>query len=513
MGGELQLSSVAGSGSEFWFILTFERGLDVWTVSPEMANLDVLIADDNPIARETLRSIVDGLGWKPTVVHSGEAAIQQLQTKQVHTSKTILLLDYKMPGLNGLATAKKIRHELKDANDPIIIMVTAYSSNEMLAHPDSHLADVFISKPITPSSLYNGVARAMRVRQGIEEQVPSRPSQRLSGLRIQVVDDSEINREVAQRIFMSEGAQVVLANDGLQAFNWLQANPTAVDIVLMDIQMPIMDGYEAARQIRRIPALAELPVVALSAGAFIEQQELANAVGMSGFIAKPFDVDAAIALIIKLTKWDVKPTSETVTPAPIKMVIDQEYSGLMLEQGLKYWEEPSVYQQYLRKFAHDYADITQLIAQAEKTEALRLAHKLKGVAGSLALQEVATQTRELEAGIRAGAEYADNLMKLQIAMDTALTSIQKYAPVDIPAENKQSIPLCPIELTALLFRMLAALDTDSPVEVRPIMTELCKILPLNSQITLQTAIENYDFRGAESAIKGIADNYNISLER
>ncbi|MES2879083.1 MAG: response regulator [Pseudomonadota bacterium] len=512
MGGELQVISVPGSGSEFWFVLTFERSPDTWLAAPEMAKLAVLIADDNPIAREALRSMVDGLGWKATAVSSGEAAIHHVQTRQAQRAhRDVLLLDFKMPGMDGLATARTIRHELKEAGDPIIIMVTAYSSNQLSDHPDSHLADAVLSKPVTPSSLYNAVARAMRVRQGGENQVSSRPRQRLAGLRIQVVDDSDINREVAQRIFVGEGAQVVLANDGRQAIDWLQAHPNEVDIVLMDVQMPVMNGYEATREIRRIPALAELPVIALTAGAFMEQQDLAHEAGMNSFIAKPFDVDAAIALIIKLTGRLVPVAfPEKTAPAATALSFDQDLHGLAVGHGLSVWREPSVYQQYLRKFVRDYADIAQQMARADGTEMASLAHKLKGAAGSLALEEITALAGEAAQALRAGEDTADCLMRLQAALDTALVSIERYAPPGIPAENVTSDAVDPAQLGPLLGWLLVAWNTDSPGAVRPLLAELGKLLLPARFAVFQIAIDNFDFRGGEQATRLLAEELGIS---
>ena len=427
MGGELQASSVPGSGSEFWFVLNFKREQDAWLAAPEMARLPILIADDNPIAREALRGIADGLGWQATTVNSGEAAIQHVQAMQERGVKKmeVLLLDYKMPGLDGLATAKVVRHDLKNAGDPIIIMVTAYSSHRLFDHSDSHLADAVLSKPVTPSTLYNAVARAMRVRQGGEEQVASRPQQRVAGLRILVVDDSEINREVAQRILVSEGAEIILANDGQQAVDWLQTHPTEVDLVLMDVQMPVMNGYEATRQIRRVPALAELPVIALTAGAFMEQQELANEAGMNSFISKPFDVDAAIALIIKLTGRADQATS---IPRPISEKSDIDLPGLAIEEGLKIWRKPAAYRKFLQVFTDEYADVAQTIARMDNADQASLAHKLKGAAGNLALSDVAILADELDRVLHDGDDPAECLVRLQAALDIALASIDRYAP-------------------------------------------------------------------------------------
>ena len=158
-----------GSGSEFWFVLSFGRGRDAWVAAPEMAHLDVLVVDDDSMAREALRNMVDGLGWKATALGSGEAALQYLRAKPAGQAPAeVVLLDYKMPGMDGLATARMIRDELKAASNPIVIMVTAFSSKELLENPDYEFADAVLNKPITPSNLYNAVAGAMRVRQAGE---------------------------------------------------------------------------------------------------------------------------------------------------------------------------------------------------------------------------------------------------------------------------------------------------------------------------------------------------------
>lgn len=429
MGGELQLTSVSGSGSEFWFVLTFERAQDVLLASPDLANLSVLIAENNPITREALRGIVDGLGWHPTTVGSGQEAISYIKSKMsnVRADMEILLLDYKTQDMNGLVTAKVIRNELKDASDPIIIMVTPYSNNQFLDHPDSHFADAILTKPVTPSTLFNAVARAIRVRRGGEEQVPTRAVQRLTGLRVLVVDDSEINRDVAQRILSLEGATVILASDGQQAVNWLLNHSNEVDLVLMDVQMPVMNGYEATRRIRREPALADLPVIALTAGAFLEQQELANEAGMNSFIAKPFDVDAAIALIIKVTGRVAKTSAVLPLDQEIESAtVFEKYPGIDIAAALSRLKNQTLYRNLLTRFISENTDIVSRIQGCESQEGAHLAHRLKGAAGTLAIDEVANLASLLEQELRSGADPSKSLNQLQIALDTAIAGVHAY---------------------------------------------------------------------------------------
>ncbi|MBP9147295.1 MAG: PAS domain-containing protein [Rhodoferax sp.] len=518
MGGELQVTSVPGSGSEFWFELRFEHGQDSWLAAPEMAGLNVLVADDNPIAREALCGTVQGLGWQATGVGSGEAAIRHVQARAQRPQQTeVLLLDYKMPGLDGLATAKRIREELNDDHDPIIIMVTAYSSRERLQHPDRHLADAVLSKPITASSLYNAVAHALRVRQGIEAQPASHAVARLRGMRILVVDDSDINREVAYRILVSEGAQVELTNDGQQALDWLTKHPDGVQIVLMDVQMPVLNGYEATRQIRRNPALVNLPVVALTAGVFMEQQDLANNAGMNAVITKPFDVDSAIAVIIKLTGWK-PPLPNTAPASPAlprgdKLANDsQDMPGLAISAGLALWQDPARYRQYLRKFVQTYGDVVSTLQTLEPADAAALAHKFKGAASYMALKDVAALAEQVNADLHLGRNPAQSLRELDLAFGTALTSIHQYAPPESPGEVAMAAGFEATRLAELLHQLLQAFDTDQPSLIRPVLAELDTGRSGDRLQALHTALDDYDFRGGEAATRTLAHSLGVALK-
>lgn len=524
MKGEMSVTSILGKGSEFRFSLTFGRVATTQFSQPAMAHLDVLIADDSPIAREALRRTAVSLGWKATTVSGGESAVQRVLAQHVKRgAREVLVLDWKMPGMDGLHAARTIHEALKGDHEPIVIMVTAHSRDDLLASPDGHLADAVLNKPVTASMLYDAVAKAYRAHDGDNAVAFStrRGGQRLAGLRILVVDDSDINREVAQHIFTDEGAAVSSANDGREAVDWLLAHPGQVDIVLMDVQMPVMDGYEATRLIRRTPALAGLPVVALTAGVFKEQQEAALAAGMSEFIAKPFDVDAAIALIRELTGWKDSPVASQPEPsqpepavAPAAELV-ADLPGLAVERGLALWRNADVYRQYLRKFACDYGDGVRQMAQAERAAAAALAHKLKGAAANLALDEVAALAGEADRVLPAGEDAAAILTRLQAALDTALASIAQYASRDGVSLSSDSATLNTLNLrqiAPLLARAMDALNADNPDTIEPLLDKLGRWLPADRLAPLREAIENFDFRGGERATHALATELGIALE-
>ena len=306
----------------------------------------------------------------------------------------------------------------------------------------------------------------------------------------------------------------MLTNDGREAVDWLKTHPNKVDIVLMDLQMPVMDGYEATRLIRRTPSLDSLPVVALTADAFKEQEEETIAAGMSGFIAKPFDVDEAIALILKLTgQENAQASIDALTQHPLAPPSVPDLPGLAVARGLGIWKTAAVYRQYLRKFADNYAACVIEMAQAERTAAASIAHKLKGSAGNLALADVAAIAAELDHILRTGESPTDCYIRLQSVLDTALQSIAQYTATDgLDTDTAPSETFKLEQVNPLLNRLLSSFNSDNPDEIEPVLIELGKVVPSIRLKPIHTAVENFDFRGGETATHALAADLGIALE-
>ena len=525
MGGELKVCSNPGQGSEFWFDLQLAKSEEGPSAAAAITDLEVLIADDQPMARDALSHGAQQLGWRASAVDSGRAALAHAAARAAHATPWVLLIDAEMQDMDGLATVRSLHQALQPAQLPIVILMSGHDRTALLSAVDSGLADAVLNKPVTPSALCHAVAQARRAHPGGAVPGPIASRQRLAGLRLLVVDDSEINREVARRIFAGEGGDVVLADDGRAAVDWLANHPQGVDIVLMDVQMPIMNGYEATQEIRRQPACAGLPVVALTAGAFQEQQQRAQAAGMAGFLPKPFDVEVAIALILELTGAHAGSTRSTrstrsagkpLALVPLAYDGSSDLPGLAVSQGLAVWNDKARYQQFLRKFARDYADVVGRIAQAPDDKASFLAHKLKGAAGSLALEEVALRASRLDHMLRAGQDPAAALAGLHAALATALASIAQFAPDNAadaaPVAVATGLAVDAQQLAPVLARLLLACDSDSMSPVRPVLAELLRLLPPASLAELTEALHAYDFRGAEVAIRRLAESFHLALE-
>ena len=427
MGGRLQVNSAPGRGSEFSFEISLGLGAPQQNSLPEMLHQNVLVADDHPCALKVLVETLASLGWRAEGVDSGEKAVA-LAGQAGPRPYDIVLLDWRMPGLDGLDAAIQIRHQQQHKQSPIILMVTAHDRESFNGQPGSHQVDGILTKPVTSSSIYNAVLEAKSRRGQLQyPQAPPPHLRRLAGLRLLVVDDSDINRDVAQRILREEGAEVALAEDGSQALETLTRTPEAFDLVLMDVQMPVMDGYMATRRIRATPSLAHLPVIALTAGAFSTQRSAALEAGMNDFVSKPFNVEQLVTLVRQLThcpplasQGDSGGRQEAAAPPPAAPVD--------LAKGLALWQDPEIYQCYLRRFVSEYGGSLEHLDLAPAPAAAAAIHKMKGAAATLGLVRVPVLAGETERLLKEEQDARASFARLQAAMAEAVAFILSHFP-------------------------------------------------------------------------------------
>lgn len=304
------------------------------------------------------------------------------------------------------------------------------------------------------------------------------------------------------RILVAEGGIVHLANDGKEAVDWLQANPGAVDVVLMDVQMPIMDGYEATMQLRKIPALKTLPIIALTAGAFKAQQDAAKNAGMNAFVAKPFNVDELLSVIQNLTGCRDGDTPAPPVEQPSSVpVINNDLPGIDLKKAFSVWSDLNAYKKILRKFINEHKNSSgaffNYFMANDIAMAKTLAHKIKGAAGNLALVDVAKSSAKLEhANID---DWKTWLSEYNESIKVAIESIAVFTTsLDEADTSNLAMPdASPETVVPILNTLLSALDKDTPDEATDIIAVLENILVGDELASLKECLDNFDFRGAE----------------
>ena len=418
MGGEIGVISTPGQGSEFWFTLPFGRG-EAGPAATALAELDVLIADDHDVARETLKLSAKSLGWTPDVVSSGSEALAHTRARlQDQNPYDVLILDWKMPGLDGLATSKAIQHEASPGHMPIVIMVTAFSREDVVNSPDAVAVDAVLVKPVTASSLFNAVMEARARRAGGSKALAGtlareEPVKGLPGTRLLIVEDNAVNQTIARHILEAEGAVVTVAADGRQAVERLAAGSTAFDVVLMDVQMPVMDGYQATLAIRGELGLANLPIIALTAGAFQSERDQALRVGMDDFISKPFEVNRMVEAIRRQLDRSARRGRSShppppPPPAPAAVAASRWPSvipGIDHQQALRRIGENQEFLITLLEMFFDQFDqvgnrLREDCEAGRFDDAVARTHTLRGAAANLAAVDIAGAALELETTLR-----------------------------------------------------------------------------------------------------------------
>jgi PAS domain S-box-containing protein len=317
LGGTLAVDSVLGEGSTFHFQIRLplaemespavigNRPLPL----PALVPFHVLIVDDNEVAREVLSHIVEPMGWMVETAASAEHAIAAVQSRATAAQPPfdVIFMDYQMPGMDGWEASQRIRKMSGGGVAPIVVMVTAHG-RELLSERSAEehaLINGFLVKPVTASMLLDAVmdarsaaAAAAKGHNPAAPQAPAKPK-RLVGLRLLVVEDNKINQMVAKGLLVQEGAEVTLADNGQLGVAAVAESETPFDVVLMDVQMPVMDGYAATRVIRQELGLTSLPIIAMTANAMASDRAACLAVGMNDHIVKPLELDQLVAMLLR----------------------------------------------------------------------------------------------------------------------------------------------------------------------------------------------------------------------
>jgi PAS domain S-box-containing protein len=405
MGSELHLESEPGVGSRFWFDV--DLGIDATAALPSPAlpavdrKVKLLVVDDNEVAAHILTRTLLGLGWQADhLTDSRDVAARVVSAQQAGAPYDALLMDWKMPGSDGLSTARAVERQCQGFKAPAIIMITAYG-REVLADAREAGDPPFIellAKPVTPRQLQAAIHKALRAEPGsLPERRVESPAllARLKGVRLLVVEDNALNRFVAFELLRREGAEVHLVEGGLQALETLAAQPRAIDLVLMDVQMPDLDGLEVTRRLRALPASARLPIVAMTANASTADREACLAAGMDDHIGKPIDIDHVVDIVRRYL------------PAVVLEDLDGPMPGLEASAAIieRFDGDGALFRSALAYFDVEIASLLDRLeaamAEPSQRRAADVLHSIKGCAATMGAQALATLAGNLEPRVRA----------------------------------------------------------------------------------------------------------------
>ncbi len=457
MGGQLALQSELGQGSTFSFTLELPIGPPLAQTGQQAAEpagheaLQLLVVDDNALARELLQHMVESLGWQAQVAASGGEALALLEARRSSGASAFdaVLMDWEMPGMDGWLTIARMREAL-GTDAPVTVMVTAHGRERLAERSDQEQASLngILVKPVTAAMLHDMVLNVRAGHSNVRHRARPRGANRqaLKGVRLLVVEDNELNQQVAKELLQQAGAELQLAGDGRQGVEMLRQHPGAFDLVLMDLQMPVMDGFNATRLIRCETGeglgLKTLPIVAMTANAMASDRDECLAAGMNDHVSKPFEIDQLVRVVLRLLgRQDAAvaaPPKLATLALPAELQAKARDYGIEAQTAIdRFMGKAELYQRMVKAFCISAeslpGQVDTFLSLGQLPEAQMALHSFKGLAATLGASELARWGTEGEALLKA-AQVPDTAWRAGLAQAVSThTSQLRALAADIAA--------------------------------------------------------------------------------
>jgi signal transduction histidine kinase/CheY-like chemotaxis protein len=520
LGGEVGVDSVHGQGSTFWF--TARLGKSASQNVPQLLREDlegrrILVVDDNEAARLMLKRLLDNLHLDVDSADSGPQALDMLDSADAQGRPyEALFLDWQMPGMNGIELAEKARQRPYEKM-PRMVLVTGYGREEVLRSAEtSHIENVLV-KPVNASMLFDAVTRLFGQHNpsaADEREAGDGPAVSMTAIRgakVLLVEDNDLNQEVATELLRGAGLVVDVADNGQIAVDKVQA--ARYDIVLMDMQMPVMDGLSATRIIRQMPQFKSLPIVAMTANAMQADREACRDAGMDDYVTKPIEPRE---LFQALLKW-IKPRDGALDEVdalglPAAGTSSEQVGGTRLPVGIQGLDTElglrrvlgkipfyvSMLEKYVAGQAGVIVALREAIAAGDHETATRLAHTTKGVSGNIGASSVQKLAEALEQALQQTPPQS-GLNAMVDALEAGLVPLvqaiaaQLPRPAVAPAAGPVTIDEAQLtRVTQRLRNLLQDMDSDASDWITAHATLLAAAYPDHIKV-IQDAMEGFDF--------------------
>jgi PAS domain S-box-containing protein len=476
MGGGVQVESQPGKGSTFSFTSRFglstEKETKIFAIPRELKEAKIFVVDDEPSMLKLIKRDLNSMGLDVDTCASSEQAIERLEQNSETKPFKLVILDWMMPNIDGLEAARLIKASRKINPTPRIVITTGYSREELTRLVDAVHVDGMLMKPFTKSSLFDCIISAfkdddpsvLKIDNSSEEWEAERG--KFPDLKTLLVEDNEVNLDLAKEILEHSGMTVVTATNGIEALECLDSE--SFDLVLMDIRMPLMDGYETVRQIRKLNIKAkhheqgmnhtasaedseQLPIIAMTADAMKDSLKKALQTGMNDYVVKPIDPILLFKTISKWVRPAVEPASDHLPGNHSSMVVNDEkkfpeIQGIDTKSGLaRVNGNASFYHRLLLKFKTNHSDAAEKIERSISNGIFEQAaldvHSLKGVAGNIGATDLQEAALNLEKALKKGGENLNNkLEKLSQDLDIVVAGIESMEKTEQKPENVAPLP-------------------------------------------------------------------------
>ena len=507
MQGRFGVSSSVNTGSTFWFEISLQVGtLSTAKSSSRTAFQQVraLVADNQTNARQLLSTHLEAFGCQVVQAETAQQALDAFNAEGADFD--VVVLDHELQNEGGIEVGRQIRQLAGDAGRPVIIIVTASAVDEISEEVEKHAFVGPLLKPISASTVLDAIISVMPDADltRMPAPAPENAKARLDGVRVLVVEDNDINQLCARELLEQAGAVVLIAENGLEAVELLDKE--MVDCVLMDVQMPVLDGYSATRQLRRSDRFTKLPIIAMTANAMSGDRERALESGMNDYVSKPVEPDEMRQVVYRWTLGGTDTAEPARVPAepekPTVVALDLD-AALRRASG-----NMALLIKMMQRFQADAPNFSRNFDEMRNVEdhegAVRTAHSLKGIAGTIGLLELQSAAGRLEAAVRddQGEErvrecYTGTLQALEQALHLIDQVINNPAATAEPNNTDQ-----PGEVLSRL-KMLRMLVADADTDAARHCRELAGVLPrdhaaLGKKLVEQT--ESYDFPKALATV-------------